>query len=361
MGNAERANKLDAALRRLYSYGGVQRSNLVPVLSEDLIQLFRIESTDSSKRVRDKITWGLEWLIRHLKDSEDQIIARYTFNITRDPNIEVMSGATQRQEAMSSISARTAQDRISNVILPAFVRDLLNDPPAPMSEREQELSAELVPSIKTKSVPEAHHDPSSPGLMPKPESIKTGSIPGVQRRPVPLAGWLGRGDKTTDMQKSQPPTWILWSIAGGLFLLVVIIVSISLNSGNAPNYSSKIGTSSSREQEPATEDVQVPPEGNAPVLVFSDLRETGVPIMVYPGVSESEEDKQPVGFYPDSQVIGAVCKTKGRTAYSNPQLGDQRSSDDWIRVAGTQAEKEYVSTLDVEYPEALLPGLPGCR
>lgn len=97
-------------------------------------------------------------------------------------------------------------------------------------------------------------------------------------------------------------------------------------------------------------------------MVF-DALDGGEPIiMVYPGVSGSGADKLHNGTFRDGQTVYALCKTKGRTVPSHPELGerDVPPSDDWIRIHGSPGVVQYATAIYVENPDELLAQLPDC-
>jgi hypothetical protein len=98
-----------------------------------------------------------------------------------------------------------------------------------------------------------------------------------------------------------------------------------------------------------------------PPLVFDDLHGGSSIIRVYPGVTESANDKESNGTFNDGDIVPAECKTEGRTVHSDPSVGEEdRTSSEWIRIHGTPGETQFATAVYVKSPSALLKKLPNC-
>lgn len=131
MASADQSKALQVDLRSLFKGKGVARDNLRGALSPDLLRIFEISERDTDTQVRDKVTAELNRVIDQLKDPTNQRVARYSFNITDDPDVERIPGVTARQAELGVFSGRTANTRISSEVLPALASMLLGDVPDP--------------------------------------------------------------------------------------------------------------------------------------------------------------------------------------------------------------------------------------
>ncbi len=99
----------------------------------------------------------------------------------------------------------------------------------------------------------------------------------------------------------------------------------------------------------------------AAVLVFDDLGGGSSIIQVYPGVQNTEVDKQYNGTFNDGDIVGALCKTEGRQVSSDPSAGEvSRTSSEWVRINGTPGVDQYATAVYVENSDDLLGKLPVC-
>lgn len=99
----------------------------------------------------------------------------------------------------------------------------------------------------------------------------------------------------------------------------------------------------------------------ARIFTFSDLGSASPIIQVYPGVGNEPADKKANGTYTSGDTVPAECKAEGRTVHSDTSSGEvARTSDDWIRITGTQGETEYATSVYSEKSKELLTQLPDC-
>ncbi len=336
------------ALSKLSQGHGVQRINLKAALSDDLIRLWQIRPDHGDDHVRKIVAWQLEQLIkRHLSTAEnEQIAARYSFNITGKPEVERERNLGERQRMPSlllqkeGVSARSIQDDMRN-ILDVFAKSLVIDPPDPMPEPEQPA------------------EPKTPAAPPKTEPVAA-----VQQepQPVPPAEQPKVDEQAAKLQKRKK-VLIGSGIAGALALIAVIAIPLSLSGEDNPNPGNTAKTGNSQIQTTTTGDTSATTaEGEGVPMVFDDL-DGGEPIIqVYPGVSESKADKLYNGTFRDGQTVYAICKTKGRTVRSHPELGerDVPPSDDWIRFHAVAGIGPYATAIYVGNPAELLAQLPDC-
>jgi hypothetical protein len=83
--------------------------------------------------------------------------------------------------------------------------------------------------------------------------------------------------------------------------------------------------------------------------------------MVYPGVTASDQDKLQNGTFNSGDAMPALCKKKGRSISSHPELGERpRTMDDWIRIHGTPGAIQYAPATYSKDPDVLLSKLPQC-
>ena len=303
MSDGNRKRELEEALRELMQREGVRRDNLRAALSVDLIDLCRIRPDDSPTDIRQRVSWTLEHLTQRLDKRENQAIARYSFNITGLPEIERITTLGGRQKALrdsGGVAVRTSQDEITKTVLPRFADELLTDPPGPMPETAAQV--------------EAATEPDEPEPKPTRKMVM----------------WVGGG------------------LAGAAALVVAIVLIVNLAGGEDG------GLDGGPTQTPE-------PTASGEMLVFDALGGTPPIIRVFPGVTDSPQDKVHNGTFNDGEAMPAICKIKGRAVSSDPAAGDRpRTSYDWIRIKGSPGLTQYATAVYVKDPESLLMKLRNC-
>jgi hypothetical protein len=165
-----------------------------------------------------------------------------------------------------------------------------------------------------------------------------------------------------DLRRRQPV------LIGGGIALVVLFASIagpwvwSNIRGDNDESTLPTTTSGSSPTTVSTPESQTPgPAASGVSMTFDAIGGRPPIIQVYPGVTYSAQDKQQNGTFNDGEVVPALCKKKGRTVSSRPDLGDEpRTSDDWIRIVGTPGLTQYATAVFAKDPDALLAKLPNC-
>lgn len=93
-------------------------------------------------------------------------------------------------------------------------------------------------------------------------------------------------------------------------------------------------------------------------MTFDDLGANSSIIQVYPGVSDSDSDKEANGTYNDGDSVQAECRAEGRQVDSVPPEM-LRSSNQWIRIQSSN-ESQFATAVYAENPDALLAQLSKC-
>lgn len=103
-------------------------------------------------------------------------------------------------------------------------------------------------------------------------------------------------------------------------------------------------------------------DGHPAPLTFDYLGGGSKVIEVFPGVSNSLEDRRYDGTYYDGDQVTADCKTTGRKVSSNPSVGElPRQSDEWFSIEGPSPDGSYyVPAVYTEHPGQLWDELPNC-
>lgn len=142
------------------------------------------------------------------------------------------------------------------------------------------------------------------------------------------------------------------ALAGGL------VLAGCGGGGDSAESSTVARTSAATETQPS----RVTASSNElPTLVFDDLHGGSSFIKVYPGVTGSAADTRSNGTFKDGDEVSAECKAEGRAVRSDTSVGEEvRTSDDWIRIHGSQGVTQYATAVYVENPAALLRQLPDC-
>lgn len=122
------------------------------------------------------------------------------------------------------------------------------------------------------------------------------------------------------------------------------------------------GCSDDGQSEPVTTNPPTSVNPNAVTMTFDSLSDTGTTVIqVYPGVTETEADRQYNGTYLDGDTVTVDCKTQGRTVVSDPSLSETpRESSEWIHLASDNGEDRFATAVYIEKPEAVLAALPDC-
>ena len=98
-----------------------------------------------------------------------------------------------------------------------------------------------------------------------------------------------------------------------------------------------------------------------PVFRFDALGGGSQVIRVYPGVGESLADRTHNGTYFSGDVVLAICKTRGRTVRSHPEVGERpRESDIWICIDGSPGMTQYATLTYGDMTRGDLEALPSC-
>lgn len=110
----------------------------------------------------------------------------------------------------------------------------------------------------------------------------------------------------------------------------------------------------------ATAPVPTPEDGL--ILIFNDLDDNADAVIpVYPGVSESEVDKQLNGTFNPNERVRVICKTIGRTVNSHPENGDEeRHSNEWVRIVGSPGTVQFASMTYADMASQTFAALPQC-
>ncbi|MFD8492282.1 hypothetical protein [Amycolatopsis sp. NPDC059657] len=141
-------------------------------------------------------------------------------------------------------------------------------------------------------------------------------------------------------------------LAGATAVLVVVLgiaVYLIVNSGD------------SGARDPQAGGPTTPSANEGQPLIFDDLGGGSPIIQVYPGASGVPGDKVANGTFNSGDRVTALCKTRGRSVSSAPQLGEQpRTSEIWFRIIGIPGMRQYATAVYVKDPDALLGKLHDC-
>jgi hypothetical protein len=105
------------------------------------------------------------------------------------------------------------------------------------------------------------------------------------------------------------------------------------------------------------------PTDEQPMLTFDYLGGGPMYIEVYPGVSETDEDRIGNGVYLHGESRPALCYLLGRTVESNTDLGERdRISNVWFEIIGPPGDDRHFATAvySVE-PLDLMSRLSECK
>lgn len=86
-------------------------------------------------------------------------------------------------------------------------------------------------------------------------------------------------------------------------------------------------------------------------FTFDDLGGGDPEILVYAGPSETAADRTPIGKYRDGDTVTAICKTAGRTVFSNPEVDEaEQASNIWVKFEDRGREAYATATYSSTSP-----------
>jgi hypothetical protein len=149
--------------------------------------------------------------------------------------------------------------------------------------------------------------------------------------------------------------WLTAGLAGALVIALVVIAWLIVELRNRPGAQSPPATPASTA--PASP-AMIPTDAT---LTFDDLGGGDPVIRVFPGVTNSPEDRTFNGTFPDGEVVRTICKKEGREVVSDTSVGEKpRKSSTWIRIEGTPGMVQFAPLTYARMSKDDLAALPIC-
>jgi hypothetical protein len=159
-----------------------------------------------------------------------------------------------------------------------------------------------------------------------------------------------------------------WLAAVGFMTLIAIAVGLTISrsgtrttgAGTSPSRST---SAASRPTPPASASTaSSTPAGSSDFrMAFDDLGGDSAIIRVFPGTTDTSQDRIANGTFSSGDVVAVKCRTTGRTVTSDPAVGERaRQSDVWLEIVGTPGSLQFAPLTYAAISATTLAALPGC-